>query len=481
MSTAPGGRLPRARQFCVVGVRRNAPSSRLVSALRAWRAKNHETERRHQYRRPAPDGEAAAAQGRLRLHRGRARGRARARPQHRGVPQAHLLPRYLVDVSKRDQSQTIFGHKFSSPFGISPTGSAGLFRRGADMMLAEAAREANIPYIMSGASNDTIEAPARVAPNNAWYQLYAAKDGKISDDLIRRTADAGLDGAGVDRRRAGAFEARAQHPQRLRQYPRQLAAGGAEPQAGAARRGDDASRLGRRIHHATAARRRSATGCPMLPPGATPEDTVKFNRAQVPAHAQTWKELEHYRKLFPRNLVVKGIMSPADAMRCAEIGCDGIIVSNHGARQLDQAPASLDVLPAIKAAVGDRMTVMLDSGVRRGADILIALCLGARVLLLRPPDALRRGRRRARRRQEGDRHLPRRDRPGHGPDRLPEPRPARPRFPVARTTGSATARPRRHSERSASNLRVSQRSEIAVAACAAVTTKVTPSPGASRL
>ena len=70
-------------------------------------------------------------------------------------------------------------------------------------------------------------------------------------------------------------------------------------------------------------------------------------------------------------------MSPADAIRCAEIGCDGIIVSNHGARQLDQAPASLDVLPAVKRAVGDRMTVMLDSGVRRGADILIALCLGA--------------------------------------------------------------------------------------------------------
>src|SRR5229473_7118273 len=74
-----------------------------------------------------------------------------------------LLPRYLVDVSKRDQSQTIFGQKFSSPFGISPTGSAGLFRRGADMMLAEAAREANIPYIQSGASNETIEDAARVA------------------------------------------------------------------------------------------------------------------------------------------------------------------------------------------------------------------------------------------------------------------------------------------------------------------------------
>src|SRR5271167_5214755 len=103
-----------------------------------------------------------------------------------------LLPRYLVDVSVRNQSATLFGHTYSSPFGISPTGGAGLFRRGADLMLAEAARDANIPYIMSGASNDSIEAAARVAPNNAWYQLYAASEAKIRDDMIRRAADAGL-------------------------------------------------------------------------------------------------------------------------------------------------------------------------------------------------------------------------------------------------------------------------------------------------
>ena len=103
-----------------------------------------------------------------------------------------LLPRYLVDVSTRDQSKTIFGQTFASPFGISPTGGAGLFRYHADLMLAEAARDANIPYIMSGASNDTIEAAAKIAPKNHWYQLYAARDPAINADLIRRTADAGL-------------------------------------------------------------------------------------------------------------------------------------------------------------------------------------------------------------------------------------------------------------------------------------------------
>ena len=131
-----------------------------------------------------------------------------------------LLPRYLVDVSKRDQTKTIFGQKFNSPFGISPTGGAGLFRYHADLMLAEAASDANIPYIMSGASNDSIEAAAKIAPKNHWYQLYAARDPEINADLIRRAADAGLRRAGVDRRYAGRLEARAQHPQRFRQRPR---------------------------------------------------------------------------------------------------------------------------------------------------------------------------------------------------------------------------------------------------------------------
>ena len=187
-----------------------------------------------------------------------------------------------------------------------------------------------------------------------------------------------------------------------------------------------------------ASRRAPATDTPNLDnwkpyarPGASVDEVVDLFGTNTPAHSQTWRDLEKYRRLFPRNLIVKGIMNPADAIRAADIGCDGVIVSNHGGRQLDQAPASLDVLPAIKAAVGDRMTMMLDSGVRRGADILIALCLGAQFVLLRPPDALRRGGRRARRGQEGGRHLPHRDRPRDGPDRLPEPRPARPRFPVA--------------------------------------------------
>ena len=287
-----------------------------------------------------------------------------------------LLPRYLVDVSKRDQSATLFGHTYASPFGISPTGGASLFRDGADLMLAEAARDANIPYIMSGASSASLEKAAKVAPNNTWYQLYAPRDPQICADLIRRTADAGLGalvltvdtpvGSKRERNiRNGFANVRGGLFQALSLKPSILAEALTHP--------------GWIVEYL-----RRGGGTPLLenwqpyaPAGSNAEAVYKHSSSLRPFNAQTWRDLENYRRLFPRALVVKGIMDPADALRAAEVGCDGVIVSNHGGRQLDQAPASLDVLPAIKAAVGDKMTVMLDSGVRRGADILIALCLGA--------------------------------------------------------------------------------------------------------
>jgi (S)-mandelate dehydrogenase len=287
-----------------------------------------------------------------------------------------LLPRYLVDVSKRDQSASLFGRTYASPFGISPTGGVGLYRRNGDLMLAEAAAAANIPYIQSGASNASMEEAMRIAPNNTWYQLYAAKDGDVSDAKIGRARDSGVGALvltvdvpasskrernlrnGFAKVRGGtvmeAFKLKPSiilealtHPQWVMEYVRH---GGAPT---------------------------LANWAPHAPPGASISEVIKFGRGMTPASAQTWRDLERYRRLFPRPIVVKGIMHPADAIRAVELGVDGILVSNHGGRQLDQAPASLDVLPGIKAAVGDKAAVLLDSGVRRGADILIALCLGA--------------------------------------------------------------------------------------------------------
>ncbi len=295
-----------------------------------------------------------------------------------------LLPRYLVDVSKRDQSATVFGRTYSSPFGISPTGGVGLYRREGEVMLAEAAAAENIPYIMSGGSNASMEEAARVAPNNVWFQLYAAKDGNLSDALIGRARDAGV----------GALVLTVDvpvHPKRERNYRSGF---------GRVRNGGvmEALQLKPSVlleamtHPAWVIDYVKHGGAPglgnWLPhagPGAGKADSIALGRSQTPAAAQTWRDLERYRRLFPRPLVVKGILNPADAIRAAEIGVDGIIVSNHGGRQLDQAPASLDALPAIKAAVGDKLTIMLDSGVRRGADILIARCLGAQFVFFGRP------------------------------------------------------------------------------------------------
>jgi L-lactate dehydrogenase (cytochrome)/(S)-mandelate dehydrogenase len=118
------------------------------------------------------------------------------------------------------------------------------------------------------------------------------------------------------------------------------------------------------------------TWAPYAAPGAGAAEVARFFRTQSPS-VQTWRDLDNFRRVWPSRLVVKGIMRPSDAVRCAEQGVDGIVVSNHGGKALDRAPASIEVLPGIKAAVGDRLAVMLDSGVRRGSDIIIARCLGA--------------------------------------------------------------------------------------------------------
>ena len=282
-----------------------------------------------------------------------------------------LVPRYLVDVSKRDQSATVFGRSYASPFGIAPTGLAGLFRPGADLMLAEAAREANIPFIMSGASTASIEELAKVAPEHGWYQLYAARDKKISEDMIRRASDAGLSTlvltvdvpvhSNRERNQRNGFTrplkmTLATKLEALR-HPGWLAA---------------------YLKHGTPM---FSNWAPYAGKDADADKVAAFVATQTAAPL-TWRDVENFRRLWPRKFVIKGIMHPDDAVRAASMGVDGIMVSNHGARQLDRAPSPVEVFPAIRDAVGDRMTLMLDSGVRRGVDALIALCLGAKFVFV---------------------------------------------------------------------------------------------------
>ncbi len=287
---------------------------------------------------------------------------------------ARIVPRYLVDVSVRDQSTTLFGRAYSSPIGIAPTGLAGLFRRGADLMLAEAARDANVPFIMSGSSTASIEDLGKLAPDHGWYQLYSAKDQSVSEDMIKRAADAGLktlvftvdvpEGSNRERNVRNGFG----RPLKLSWKTKFEA-----------------------LRHPAWMMEWLQHGTPMFDnwakyagPGASAEKVADFvahqNRAPM-----TWKHVERYRELWKGNFVLKGIMHPDDAVRAHSLGVDGVMVSNHGARQLDIAPSPLEVLPAVRDAVGDKMTLMFDGGIRRGMDAIVALCLGAKFCFVGRP------------------------------------------------------------------------------------------------
>jgi L-lactate dehydrogenase (cytochrome)/(S)-mandelate dehydrogenase len=280
-----------------------------------------------------------------------------------------LLPRYLVDVSSRDQTTTLFGRTYDSPFGICPTGAAGLWRTGADDMLAQAAKAANIPFLMSCSSTGSIESAVRHAPGNMWFQLYGSRDRAISRQMIERVRDLGVEtlvitvDVPVSPRRERNMRNGFARPLRLRLST--ILDGLRRPSwlAGYLRAGGGMPRM--------------ENWAPYAKPGATPDDVADVYAAQTPSADHTWHDIEQYRRMWPGKLVLKGILHPEDAVRAVAIGTDGIIVSNHGGRQLDLAPSPLEVLPAIREAVGPDQTLMIDSGVRRGTDILVARCLGA--------------------------------------------------------------------------------------------------------
>jgi (S)-mandelate dehydrogenase len=283
-----------------------------------------------------------------------------------------LVPRYLVDVSKRDQSCDLFDRKYASPFGVSATGLAALFRPGADLILAEAAAAANIPFMMSGMSTASIEAAAKVAPTHSWYQLYVARDHQITLDLIRRVRDAGF----------GTLVLTVDVPVSSKRE-RNLRNGFAlPPKLSAATMLDALTHPGWIAGYLRHGMPRFENWTPYARANSTTPQINAFAAKQAPASTVTWEHLEEFRQLWPRHLVVKGILHRDDAIRAAAIGVDGIIVSNHGGRQLDQAPAPLEVLPGIHEAVGDKVTLMIDGGVRRGADVVMALCHGARFVMV---------------------------------------------------------------------------------------------------
>lgn len=282
-----------------------------------------------------------------------------------------LVPRYMIDVTARTQKATLFGRTYDSPFGIAPTGIAALFRPGADMMLAGAAKAANIPVIMSGTATATIADLEKTAPEHGWFQMYTPRDMAVAEDLIRRAKDANLSTFAItvdvpmdsnrERNRRNGFSYPIKLPLRTKLeallHPGWMAG---------------------YLKHGTPT---FWNWQPYAEDGGSAAGVATYMRTQVHAPL-TWDHVKRFRDLWPRNFVLKGIMHPEDAKIAAAIGVDGLMVSNHGGRQLDRAPSPLETLPAIRDAVGDRVTLMLDGGVRRGSDVLVALCLGAKFVFL---------------------------------------------------------------------------------------------------
>jgi len=287
-----------------------------------------------------------------------------------------LVPRVLCNVSQRQQSVSLFGQRYASPFGIAPMGIAALSAFGADVALARAAARAGIPAVLSGSSLTPLEDVLAAAPDT-WFQAYLPGTPERITALLQRVAAAGVRTlvVTVDIPVAGNRE-------------NNLRAGFSTPLRPSLRLAWDGLVRPRWLC-GTLLRTLLARGMPHFENSfaerGAPILSSRVQRDFSQRDHFSWQHLAAIRRQWQGALVVKGVLSPADAALARQHGVDGVIVSNHGGRQLDGAVAPLRMLPAIAEAAGPQMTVMLDGGVRRGTDVLKGLALGAQAVFVGRP------------------------------------------------------------------------------------------------
>lgn len=289
------------------------------------------------------------------------------------LAQVALRQRVMTDVSAIDLSAGLFGQRLSMPVALAPVGLAGMNARRGEVQAARAAQAAGVPFCLSTVSVCPLaEVAAAAAP--FWFQLYMIRDRAFMIDLIDQARAAGCSALvfTVDMPVPGS---------RYRDLRSGLA--GAAGLGGSLRRAWQAARrpgwawdvgLQGRPHHL-------GNVAPVLGSNSGLEDFFGWMRNNFDPTV-TWRDLEFVRSRWDGPLIVKGILDPDDARLAADHGADGIIVSNHGGRQLDGVLSSAKALPPIADAVGGRMTVLADSGVRSGLDVVRMLALGADGVLL---------------------------------------------------------------------------------------------------
>ncbi|HEY4142805.1 MAG TPA: alpha-hydroxy acid oxidase [Pseudolabrys sp.] len=278
-----------------------------------------------------------------------------------------IVPRYGIMPSLPPVDCELFGTKYSAPIGMAPMGGPSLVWPGADLLMARAAQRARIPYTLSVAGGATIEEAAAAAPDVFWLQLYRFwhDDHKIGFDLVRRaqavnakvltltldvpvrTTRSRETYAGL----AGEFKPNARMIYEMMIRPRWLMA--------LMRNGYP--RFATISHYANS---------------TNTNDVIKYARQRM-GGAFSWEEVARYRDAWKGPMTVKGILHPEDAEKAVSLGVEGIWISNHGGRQIEALTPSIDCLPGIAAAVGKKATILLDSGVRSGQDVMRALALGA--------------------------------------------------------------------------------------------------------
>jgi len=292
---------------------------------------------------------------------------AAVRDNRKAFDEYGFVPRVLNDVSGRDQTATLFGKSYASPFGIPPMGSSALCAYRGDIVLTRAAAETNVPMILSASSLITLE-DVRRENNAAWYQAYLAGRPERIEPLVDRVAAAGYD----------TFVVTADVPVPPNRE-NNIRNGFQVPLAITPRVAWDT------VTHphwlfGTWARTVKNFGMPHfenMDAQRGPRVLAKNLMRNIGHRDQlAWKHVELIRKKWKGKLVVKGLVSPADARIARESGVDGVMLSNHGGRQLDYTMSGLRTLPEI-AAEARGMTVMIDGGIRRGTDVIKALALGA--------------------------------------------------------------------------------------------------------
>jgi L-lactate dehydrogenase (cytochrome) len=281
-----------------------------------------------------------------------------------------LKQRVLRDVSNIDLSTELFGKNWAMPVGLGPVGLSGLYARRGEVQAARAAAAANVPFALSTLSACSIDEVARAAP--LWFQLYIVKDRGFVSDMIARANEAGCGALllTVDLAVPGT---------RYRDYRSGLSGSMRGPVARmrqVLRRPDWAWDVAVRGRPMTMGNLE-----PVLGANAALSDLMGWVGQNFDSSV-TWKDVEWVRSQWPGALVIKGILDPDDARECVANGADGIVVSNHGGRQLDGALSSARALPPIADAVAGRAAILADGGVRSGLDVVRMLALGADFVLM---------------------------------------------------------------------------------------------------